>query len=600
MAHTNAAPPRPSVHDAYAGLAIKPPCIARRVLPVFPPPGYHMYDAYRNCFQYRPGAYRRLLEAAAREEHARLHGLPFAGGGAAAAAAAAPRTCCRCALDAAQLFASSGDVPRPPLPLSRCELHEVLLSLPPRWQVYPWRLCFDTAVDGVSLASLYRRLAVVEAQQSQVRTVALGIFFVHDRDDAGTVTAATSTNTSCGASPLSACSSAAHSYRMAARQPSARRYGAAAATRSHSVIGCFTPEVPSLHQRLANIYYGSTDTTVFRLDQLQPDSARGAWMASDMEQRGSSQRGSTAATTAAAAAAAAVQSFGYATFATADDVAAAAAPVPLPSRVTIEHPTCPRRRADEPAKRPPSLFTTAGANNGSSRSRSTTATAVATPSTVRVPAALSSPTSALARRRRPLVVPEAPLLERFTWCGRADNRRFIVCNPQFVAIGGGKSGAALYVDEALQYGTSSRWCETFNAPCLVGPRVAATADSPSSTATSPSSTATSPSSRGGGDGGGVGGGGGGGRGGRSSADNLSHREFAISRVVWFSIVEDKRTLRTMTNPDPLASETPHNCGCGRCGHTDEEEDVVTAGVAATARCAFAHRCEAPLPPPAPL
>nr|CCM13021.1 hypothetical protein, conserved [Leishmania guyanensis] len=622
-------------------LPITPPCVARRILPLFPLPGCHVYDAHRNCFQYRPDVQRKLIEAAQRFERRRRHRTGQNAGDSAAATVeadaaalskadvAVDRMSCRCALDATKLFATLEDMPNPPLPLSRCELHEVLLALPPSWQNYPWRLCFDTATDGFSLSSLYRRMEVVEAKQSQVKTVTFGLFFAHSREDATLLNAsltdslsASSAKASCIMSP--GISGTPHSLREA-HCPRRMRQGAAHDTPPHCVLGCFTPEVPCLGRHTANIYFGSPDTFVFRLDQLSCTPSRGAWMATDMKRRQQQeeqrhpQRGSnvadtldseslkrsaadphTSASGTAATALAAAPAYGYARLAVADD-GDAGVPVPMPSRMTIEHPLCPTRTADKPTMNSALLLSASEAAllRNSSPPRTDLVSlghAVGISRAFDAPGAvLSSPVS---RRRWPLrparpaqVVPLAPLLEKFTWCGHANNKRFVVCNSHFFAIGGGKNGAALYVDETLQYGTSSLWCETFNAPCLFDPRVGGAKASPaSSSILSFSSGDSGPrddhvTARGGS---------------ARLTSGLPHMEFTISRVVWFSLTEDKRNRRTMRAIDALLTcEEAQRCGCGRCGG-DGDNDATSFDLLSTAATmaavppsasTFLHRCD---------
>ncbi|KAG5486747.1 hypothetical protein LSCM1_08003 [Leishmania martiniquensis] len=644
-----ASSPRPSAPKSQqerlastgVSLQITPPCIARRVLPLFPPPGYHMYDAYRNCFQYRPDAQRTLIQAARQERDLRdLSSLPqgdaatmTAEADAAAsheAALTADRASCRCALDAAQLFATPADVPNPPLPLSRCELHEVLLALSPSWQSYPWRRCFDTATDGFSLSSLYRCMEVVESKQSQVKTVAFGLFFVQSREDAAlSIAQYASPSESISSSPLRpsgsvspAAGDASRSFR-AAQRFSSLRYGAAHSTPLHRVLGCFTPEVPCLGRHPANIYFGSTDTFVFRLDQLSCAPSRGAWMVTDVEKRQrqlqaadslafralkrSAAAPPTCAPATATAAAATTPAYGYARLADFDE-GEAGVPVPMPSRMTIEHFPCPQHPVD-PSAMASSPLSPPCETSPMRAALVCLSNAAAVPGVANAAdVAVQSP---VVRRRRPpralpptRTVPLAPLLEKFRWCGHASNKRFIVCNPHFFAIGGGKNGAALYVDETLQYGTSSLWCETFNAPSLFRPRISSSEASPTSSPAPPpfcgedglreGPHATAPAPAGGAS--------------TRQSCGLPHVEFIISRVVWFSITEDKRDMRTMSPLDASFScAEAHLCGCGRCsstnvGSVDTPDSVATAASfepSLSSPSTFVHRCDL-LPLAAPM
>lgn len=49
------------------------------------------------------------------------------------------------------------------------------------------------------------------------------------------------------------------------------------------------------------------------------------------------------------------------------------------------------------------------------------------------------------------------------WSGK--NEEFLICSPHFLGIGGGEEGAALYIDEEIQFGTSTASCPTFG-PCV--------------------------------------------------------------------------------------------------------------------------------------
>ncbi|KAG5511220.1 hypothetical protein JKF63_07162 [Porcisia hertigi] len=586
--------------------SITPPCIARRVLPCFPAPGCHMYDAYNNCFLYRPDV-RQMLSATAQQEQDLRQRAALRTGDAAAVSAGVNAagsgseagmqdwTSCCCALDATQLFATPRDIPNPPLPLSRCELHEVHLALSPRWQGYPWRLCFDTATDGFSLASFYRHMEDVEARQSQVKTVAFGLFFVDARDDTllcsepngiqGDSASVSSGIDSSVASPLS--SRGLHAFHMV-HHASLQRYGGARSTLPHSVIGCFTPEVPCLIRHAANIYFGSPDTFVFRLSQLNCALSRGVWMAADVEGRrqqgeemaaagiasvsGSAAEGHTRSHGTAGTIAASLSGHGYKSLGIRDE-GDVGAPVPMPTHMTKENPFYANPTVNAVVVNS-SLELTAPLTSNHAPLRSVCSVPGRSP--------LLSPTS---RRRRPLfVVPQEPLLQKYVWCGRAQNKRFVVCNSHFFAIGGGTNGPALYVDETLQYGTSSRWCETFNAPSLFEPHTLKTATRPASPlrkspifGESPFQDSLAPT--------------------RVDAPalvgGLPHTEFAISRVVWFSITEDKRELRTMNaDSDPLPSAVTHRCGCGRWGRACDSYAAPHDSMASTQppSSTVMHRC----------
>jgi hypothetical protein len=692
-------------HDPPTGIAslglgdlshrITPPGAACRILPLFAPPGCHFYDSYFNCFRHRPEVRPRLLDAAQRHEAHRLAALHTGeqhhhfqdGAPASTSARKAPSPCtgddwpswhlraglpghlahpCQCGLRATQLFASSHDVPYPALPLSKCELHEVLLSLPPRWQNYPWKLCFDTARDGFSLSSLYRSMADLEEQQTRSKTVAFGLFFVHTRDDAPlhsmTVAAYPSASGVAGgdasltdaATPTTASSSRytspvatgnSKSFRTA-HHSSSMRYGASRGTLPYSVIGCFTPEVPSLAHHAANIYYGSAESTVFRLDQLGLSAQRGEWMLRAFEAAAAAAESEEAATTVFTTeareavrrevgvdsdttnSAGTLRSLrGFARMV--DSAEQTRVPVPMPTYVTIEQrgKSAPSAAGSHGALAPAAHAAAAVASPSSRAACAGTSSADASPVPPLAAAACdapflatvspasskpTSPTHSNAVRRSlrasPVkgVVPCAPLLSKYGWSGRQDNRKFVVCNPHFFALGAGKSGAALHVDEALQFGTSSHWCETFNAPCLFGPRAAQGSPSasalsspckarPSSTPTTTTTTAaaaappqltfparaievTSASP--------------------GSMSSLPHREFAISRVVWFAITEDKRAFRLMNGTGAgagakalAAYDDDTRCWCGRTSWTGEQEGRGGYDVSTPVGVSYMHKCD---------
>ncbi|KPI86126.1 hypothetical protein ABL78_4818 [Leptomonas seymouri] len=616
------------------------PGTAHRILPVFPPPGCHFYDPYLNCFQHRPEVLAELLEAARRYEAHRLAALhadddrrcssslafftdtsspspddATPGHAGLRRQATAP---CKCGLQAAQLFAACRDAPQPPLPLSKCELHEVLLSLPPRWQNYPWKLCFDTARDGFSLSSLYRCMDAVEDQQMRANTVAFGLFFVCTRGDTLLRSAAavppTSASSSLGGSLLK--SGNLRSLYTAQRSASLR-CGAARGSLPYGVIGCFTPEVPSLLRHTANVYYGSAESYVFRLDQLDTSSHRGDWMLRgfDLMTGGRAAEAAAAGGSGAEAGGASRQcrrhtpTDGMPTSVQqlaqmANSVSYAHVPVPMPTRMMMEHFAGGARAPEESepvgggnADAHPPL---SGASAGSVLAEGSPAFHV--PATVAAHADASAACAASsnpitpsrhgegAAAPRPLhvpplhIVPRAPLLSKYGWSGQPYNRKFIVCNPHFLALGAGSSGAALHVDENLQFGTSSNWCETYSSPSLFGARTPES--TPVSLLTSPThqaaaAVATDPS--------------------RGATNSLPHREFAISRVVWFTITEDRRMFRLMNGagtetvtPEAageVAAGDDNLCRCGRAGNICEQDATEGMDLSTSAGLPYLHQCD---------
>lgn len=626
-------PPRTSTNG------ITPPGTACRVLPLFSPPGCHCYDAYLNCFQHRPEVRARLREAARRHAAHRhdihhnegdVHGEAHRGSAADAAAVqrghfpvgAAPQLSvealassrgttsrrapsCRCGLQATQLFASRYDVPSPPLPLSKCELHEVLQSLPPRWQNYPWQLCFDTARDGFSLSTFYRCMEGVEAQQSRAKTVAFGLFFVRTREDApvqhagvmaypsaasptdaGTptslVSAAPYGGSSASVSLVGTPSTAGNSKSFSiAHHSSSMRYGAARGTLPFSVIGCFTPEVPSLTHHAANVYFGSAESSVFRLDQLGESAQRGEWMlqAFDAAERDVKEPSEAKSVDAAASCKAASRESRGNVFLLSSHTGRATqsmqgltslagseqqsgVPVPLPTHTTIEHSNQGTEVVKEAAAAAGTAPPSPTISHPTSPSRRTSGTA---------------PRYSLRAAAAVGVVPRAPLVAKYGWSGRPDNRKFIVCNPHFLALGAGKSGAALYIDGALQFGTSSNWCETYDAPCLFGPRPSHTASASSLNALAQGSVSGGAAAAGG------------------IPATLPHREFAVSRVVWFAITEGKKDFRVMSSDAAAAGVSADGdalrCRCGRVGCGGEAEVGGAGPLSAAEWPSYAHQCD---------
>ena len=77
----------------------------------------------------------------------------------------------------------------------------------------------------------------------------------------------------------------------------------------------------------------------------------------------------------------------------------------------------------------------------------------------------SSPTTTFPQTERKRA--RVARLETFRWSGDV-NEEFLVCSPQFFGIGGGKEGAAIFVESDLQFGNTSGNCTTFGSPSLCG------------------------------------------------------------------------------------------------------------------------------------
>eukprot|EP00658_Telonema_sp_P-2_P080012 TRINITY_DN7884_c0_g1_i2.p1 TRINITY_DN7884_c0_g1~~TRINITY_DN7884_c0_g1_i2.p1 ORF type:complete len:179 (+),score=17.74 TRINITY_DN7884_c0_g1_i2:102-638(+) len=111
-------------------------------------------------------------------------------------------------------------------------------------------------------------------------------------------------------------------------------------------------------------------------------------------------------------------------------------------------------------------------------------------------------------------------LHYYKWSGV--NEEFLVCSPDFLGVGGGSNGAAIFLDSNLEYGTTSQQCTTFGSPSLVGEVW----------------------------------------GGKEGSEGLTHTEFIIDRMQWFAL--DLHAVRRA----PLSSvgnATVPLCGCDRPG-----------------------------------
>lgn len=59
-------------------------------------------------------------------------------------------------------------------------------------------------------------------------------------------------------------------------------------------------------------------------------------------------------------------------------------------------------------------------------------------------------------------------LRTYHWCKESEHNRFVLCQSDGLSIGGGSSGAAIWVDSQLHRGSSSLFCDTFHSPALFG------------------------------------------------------------------------------------------------------------------------------------
>lgn len=304
---------------------------------------------------------------------------------------------CSCSLNLAALFPDGP--PSPPLPLSRCELHELLLELPENLRNAPWRVCFDTEHDGFSLHNFYRMMGQVHNGAES----AIGLFIATEKASYSRrftptkKTIETEENCECDEAP-----------------------------NSTVVFGCFAPEVPCL-EHSQHAFFGSEDTFVF-------------------------------------------------TYA---DVSSYAGDTNNNYNNNKEGPVC------------------GGVSPSAALGDNET---VLNTNVFPSPRPMSSSPSSLPR-----------ILSVYRWVMDDDNKEFVVCANDFFGIGGGRDGAAIFVDSCLLNGTSSVCCGTFASPSLIG---------------------------------------------RARA-SLRHSEFVIARMVWLAAKERRGDYTSMD----LATREP--CDCGR-------------------------------------
>ncbi|RNF10807.1 hypothetical protein TraAM80_01349 [Trypanosoma rangeli] len=155
---------------------------------------------------------------------------------------------CSCSLNTVALFPEGP--PSPPLPLSRCELHELLLALPQSLHHSPWRVCYDTEHDGFSLQHFYRTMKQVRDEGEH----GIGIFVVSDGVPNATLPTA-----------------------LEGTPSGPKNQSGVSAPPNVVVLGCFTPEVPCL-EHSQHAFFGTQDTFVFTyadVNRYAPEQMRG-------------------------------------------------------------------------------------------------------------------------------------------------------------------------------------------------------------------------------------------------------------------------------------------------------------------------------------
>jgi hypothetical protein len=175
---------------------------------------------------------------------------------------------CHCSLNTSALFgsaASTGLVP--PMPLSRCQLHELQSNLPQRYQTTIWEPMFDTSVDGFSLHHFYRQVGAF------THSAGLCILVVTPRDEQlGAQTVPTAI-----ASPRQHSLDACPHPQVTGLDGTQQRHD------RKSIIGCFTSEVPNLRHN-PHQFYGSRETFVFRTSQEHGGIHTFPWNGTDNEE----------------------------------------------------------------------------------------------------------------------------------------------------------------------------------------------------------------------------------------------------------------------------------------------------------------------------
>ncbi|EKG07003.1 hypothetical protein TCSYLVIO_001868 [Trypanosoma cruzi] len=316
---------------------------------------------------------------------------------------------CSCSLNIAALFPDG--LPSPPLPLSRCELHELLLALPQRLQNSPWRVCYDTEHDGFSLHNFYRKMKQVHDEKE----LGIGIFVVSE-----------------GVSDSVPISSVGGLLGPQSRS-------GVSALPSSVVLGCFTPEVPCL-EHSQHAFFGAQETFVFTYADVSRYASEGSC--------GEPQHA---------------------------------------SGVTPAH------------------------------SSSAASDVIASPKMARNFSTPSlQPSTRLGFNRLPRI------LSVYPWTLEEKNKEFLVCTNKFFGIGGGRDGAAIFVDASLSHGTSSVFCGTFASPPLGG-RLRAT---------------------------------------------LRQSEFTVLRMVWFRVRDRKEVFTCMDLPKREL------CDCGRLLESEDGNRLV--------------------------
>ena len=266
---------------------------------------------------------------------------------------------CYCGLDAAALLLPPTNVHEneilksrwtPNIPLSRCQLHELISALPVRFQNNGWKTIFDTTLHGHSMQHFYR---MMEEERGSSGVMLFHVLPKHPRTIGPSSTLTPSPPNSSPAFNSPDSSSTALRASPSAFDEFAARDPCRPAPLGTAVIGVFLGELPTTHHGQHH-FFGGRETFVFRF----PDST-------------------------------------------------------MPLAPAVKKDNVAHDEDDD----------------------------------------CTSKTSSL--------------VDTFRWSGK--NEDFMVCHHSFLGIGGGGgSGAAIYINDDLQTGSTSSFCQTFASPILCG------------------------------------------------------------------------------------------------------------------------------------
>lgn len=179
---------------------------------------------------------------------------------------------CHCSLNVSALCGGVRSLV-PPMPLSRCQLHELQTQLPQRYHTTVWEPMFDTAVDGFSLHHFYRQVGMFSQHSA-----GLCLLLVTPRDEHLTMA-----HIADRPPPSDACAPRSTSADVSPHCCVSGLDGTQQRHDRKSVIGCFTSEVPNLRHN-PHQFYGSRETFVFHTSQEHGGVISYPWNGSDNEE----------------------------------------------------------------------------------------------------------------------------------------------------------------------------------------------------------------------------------------------------------------------------------------------------------------------------